>query len=276
MIEDLSDDLPHDIHESIENDEYGINDEYDLPYNSAEEREEDFRIQDGPTPKRRRLTSPLLLEDEDTHENEHTNNDHQEDEDFLSSSIPILSSPPAPQRPSSSHHHKFIFSNPTPQRPPNSPQTTFLKPPRFLPPDPSETRTSDPLPEHFSPHRKGHKYIPGGLASEVRDWLTNLSSSIPATRNKDDPWVVRILVDEVSGGAKAGMTLVRGRQVHDGEVMDHLGAVRVMLAGEGLGTGMQKGARVEVGKIVGVKGPAWDVVVEGARWGVGVEWKVLS
>ena len=72
------------------------------------------------------------------------------------------------------------------------------------------------------------------------------------------------------------MTLVKGRQVQDGEVVDRLGVVRVMLAGEGMGNGMQKGAKAEAGKIVGLKGPVWDVVVEGVRWGVGVEWKVLN
>lgn len=87
---------------------------------------------------------------------------------------------------------------------------------------------------------------------------------------------MRILIDEVSGGNKAGMTLVKGRHVQDGEVMDHLGLVTVMLAGEGLGNGVQKSAKADIGRVVGVKGPVWEVVIEGERWGVGVEWKVLS
>lgn len=96
------------------------------------------------------------------------------------------------------------------------------------------------------------------------------------TKNKDDPWVVRIFIDEVSGGARAGMTLVKGRQVQNGEVVGHFGPVRVMLAGEGVGNGVQKGLKAEVGKVVGIKGPVWEVLIEGEKWGVGVEWKVLS
>lgn len=277
MIEDLSEDLPYDLQQSIETDDNDIHEE-DLPYESADEYN-DYKIEE-PSPKRRRFMSPLLLDEEDAYEpteNEYTNDDHPQ-ELLSSSSIPSIPSPPAHRRPTSSNHHRFVFSTPAPQTPQalKSTPTTFLKPPRFLPPDPSEASTSDPLPEHFSPHRKGHKYIPGGLASEVRDWLTNLSSAIPVTKKKDDPWVVRILLDEVSGGTRAGITLVKGRQVHDGEVVDHLGFVRVMLAGEGLGNGVQKGLKAEVGKVVGVKGPVWEVVVEGEKWGVGVEWKVLS
>merc|ERR1712098_382859 len=79
------------------------------------------------------------------------------------------------------------------------------------------------------------------------------------------------------------MTMVRGRQIHAldvlgevGEMADTVGGVKVILAGEGAGTGLQKGSAVEVGKMMGIKGPVWEVVVEGVKWGVGVDWKVLS
>ena len=108
----------------------------------------------------------------------------------------------------------------------------------------------------------------------------NLESTIPSTGlKKDDPWVVSIVVDEVSGCARAGMTMVSGRQVHgDGrkEVADDLGVVRVILAGEGAGSGLQRGSRVEVGRTVGIKSPVWEVLLGGVKWGVGVDWKVLE
>ncbi len=124
--------------------------------------------------------------------------------------------------------------------------------------------------------------MPGGLAAEVRDWLVNIESTISskdAGKKGDDEWLVRVVVDEVSGGSRAGMTLVRGRQVHsmDGEggKMDKVSEVRVILAGEGGGTGLQKGSKVELGKRVGITGPVWEVMIEGIKWGVGVDWKVL-
>jgi hypothetical protein len=106
----------------------------------------------------------------------------------------------------------------------------------------------------------------------------NIESAIPANKNKDDPWLVKLVVDEVSGGGGAGMTLVRGRQIQaidGGEMVDTLDEVKVILAGEGAGVGLQKGSKVEPGKRLGVKGPVWEVVIEGERWGVGVDWRVL-
>jgi hypothetical protein len=38
---------------------------------------------------------------------------------------------------------------------------------------------------------------------------------------------------------------------------------------------LQKGSKVELGKRVGITGPVWEVMIEGIKWGVGVDWKVL-
>jgi hypothetical protein len=118
------------------------------------------------------------------------------------------------------------------------------------------------------------------LAAEVRDWLVNIETTVPANavkKIKDDPWLLRLLVNEISGGGRADMTLVGGRQVHSdlGGMIDTLGIVKVILAGEGTSTGLQKGNRVEVGKTIGIKWPVWEAVVDGEKYGVGVEWKVL-
>lgn len=112
----------------------------------------------------------------------------------------------------------------------------------------------------------------------MRDWLVNLESALPgnaAGRARDDPWAVRVLVDEVGGGGRAGMVVVRGRQVYPDGIVHSSEAVRVLLAGDGAATGLQRGSKVEVGKTVGIKSPVWEVMLEGEKWGVGVDWKVL-
>jgi hypothetical protein len=277
-IENASDEPHYNLHDSIEIDDP----ETDLDYRIGD-GEDDYKLEE-PTPKRRRTSMSPGLQQQEQGLDHHNKETYGDDQDSLSSSLPILSSPPAPRRPISTNTPRFL--NPTPVPPSTaqlstSSQATFLKPPRFRPPDPSEQAQaqSDPLPEQFSPHRRGHKYVPGGLAAEVRDWLVNIESAISANQNKDDPWLVKLVVDEVSGGTGVGMTLVRGTQIQaitGGDMVESLGVVKVILAGEGAGVGLQKEIKVEPGKRLGIKGPVWEVVIEGERWGVGVDWKVLS
>ncbi|KAA8569647.1 hypothetical protein EYC84_001250 [Monilinia fructicola] len=276
-IDDVPDDcaahLP--LHDSIE-----THDEFDTEIElSTQELEDDYEVDTRPS-KRQRI-SPSSAADAISEEND----------DLRPSSLPIVSSPTSHRPnpiPTPNSKPKFLLSTTLPPSTPSSTApTTFLKPPRFRPPDPTETQgNTDPLPEQFSPHRKGQKYVVGGLAAEVRDWLINIDSTIPSHgapgvqkgKDRDREWIVKMVVDEISGGGRMGMCLVRGRKMRDVggvEVVDDLGVVKVMLAGEGAGTGLQRGKDAEVGRVVGIKGPVWEIVIEGEKWGVGVDWKVL-
>ncbi|KAK2625000.1 hypothetical protein QTJ16_005369 [Diplocarpon rosae] len=290
-IELSSDDEPQHVHESTESERQ----DFDLEGYNSTDLEDYYRLED-PSPKRRCLsTSPISVVGEIEGQQGEPELHGQDNDGEPPSSLRILSSPPSIRRPISSTAPRFLFSIPAPESTPKDQKlatqisTPFLKPPRFRLPDHPETSQTqiDPLPEQFSPCRRGQKYIAGGLATEVRDWLMNLEGAIPTTEDRrvmDGEWLVRILIDEISGGSKEGMTLVRGRQTHvldndgegGGQVVDTLGIVKVMLAGEEQAIGLQKGSRAEVGKTVGIKGPVWEVVVEGEKWGVGVEWKVLA
>jgi hypothetical protein len=235
--------------------------------------DDEYKIEERTSKRRRRSSSSMLLDEEEI-------NLVHEPAPVNSSPPPILSSPAS--RPIQKRAPKFIISTTAPPSTPHaaSTQPTFLKPPRFRPPDPDEQSPAqaDPLPEQFSPHRRGQKYIPGGLASEVRDWLMNIESTTPtAAQKKDEPWLIKLVIDNVSGGGRAGMTLVRGRKVHSAESMiDSIGVVKVLLAGEGAGTGLQRGKKVEEGMTVGIKGPVWEIIIEGEKWGVGVDWMVID
>ncbi|EMR83563.1 hypothetical protein BcDW1_7829 [Botrytis cinerea BcDW1] len=271
-IDDPSDDYPAhlSLHDSIDtNDDFDTGVEYFSEDQDADS--EDQEINPRSSKRRRISTSPdIALEEND---------------DSLSSSLPIISSPIS-HRPtqisSTAGKPKFLLSTPVPSTPQSVVPTTFLKPPRFRPSDPAESQGSaDPLPEQFSPHRKGRQYLVGGLAAEVRDWLINIDSGIGGVqkgKERNGEWVTKIKIEEVRRDGRE-MCLVRGKQVRDvdGEVVvDGVGEVRVMLAGEGMGMGLQRGMDVDVGRTVGIKGPVWEIVVEGAKWGVGVEWKVLG
>ncbi|MCJ1319809.1 hypothetical protein MMC15_005145 [Xylographa vitiligo] len=139
--------------------------------------------------------------------------------------------------------------------------------PKFIIPTPAPTEPLAPLPEAFSPHRRGAKYLPSGLAATCREWVLSASQLGAQTRRFDGGregddgaagWAARVRVHEVRHGE--GMVLVRSGA---GE--------RWMLIG-----GHRVGERLRRGEVVGVKRPVWEVEVGGETWGVGVEWSLLG
>ena len=169
-------------------------------------------------------------------------------------------------------------------------QPTFQPVPRFKPPELPEPGHREPLPDAFSPRRKGTKYVPGGLASELRDWLMNIET-VTGSKREDD-WAARLRVDEVR--TASNMMLVRGSQQqrqmdagdNDNGVSGGSGlfiskngdvSSRVILAGEGRLHGLARKSEVPVGCVVGIARPVWEVDLgsEG-QWVVACDWGVLS
>lgn len=279
-----------------------------IPPDGEEDDEGGFII---PPPKRRRLSVEPILSSQpcdghafgdvdDTHAHYERENDRQrsivheahDDDDFedlLSSNQPVSSplptAAPTQHRPAT-QAPRFLMS--TPAKPalytpaPSDSLGTFLKPPRFKPPDEEREAGAEPLPGQFSPHRRGQKFLAGGLAAEVRGWLVDLEShATRSVRNPtvDDGWAVKMDVEEVAGGGGAGMTMVKGRQAGSGGnvAAASLHGVHMILGGgEGMSEGLRKGEQARVGRVLGVKGPVWEVEIEGVRWGLGAAWKVLS
>jgi hypothetical protein len=271
------------------------------PSSGEEQGEQDFQT---PAPKRRRVSVETIVNSQpydvdyddnetDTHThtyNEHEDHDHEDNDahahdDFedLLSSIPTLSSPPAtlPIHRPAPHAPRFVFSTPAkaPSSTPmlNNPLGTFLKPPRFKPPDAERCVAAEPLPEQFSPHRRGQKFLPGGLAAEVRGWLVDLESRNARPQSAAGEWALRMLVRDVAGGGGAGCTLVKGCLVGGNSEVERADEVRMVLGGgEGMGEGLRKGEQARVGRVLSVKGPVWETDIDGVRWGVGAAWKVLE
>ncbi|KAL2178090.1 uncharacterized protein P884DRAFT_198838 [Thermothelomyces heterothallicus CBS 202.75] len=175
--------------------------------------------------------------------------------------------------------------------PRTAPRFKLTEPPDRLPSDPEVYLAAD----LFSPQRRGTKYLPGGLAAELRDWLVDVkgeldrrgevkatSSTLRSTAAAGGgcDGVVKLVVEEVSRGGP-GMTLVSGK-VLDGECAKGPdGRTRVILAGggniEGLGGGKGGGnpRKVAPGAVVAVDPPAWDVEL-GGQWAVACRWEVVD
>ncbi|ETS81054.1 hypothetical protein PFICI_06056 [Pestalotiopsis fici W106-1] len=158
----------------------------------------------------------------------------------------------------------------------NVQQPTFQRAPRFKPVERPEGTTHDPLPDAFSPRRRGTKDVPGGLAAQVRDWLMDIESNTGSKRDGD--FVARISVEEFRHGQS--MVLVKGHIVpDDSSTTQHRATVpslQVMLAGEGRLLDLARRNEVIVGALVAIAKPVWEINLgpEG-RWAVACDWVVL-
>lgn len=234
---------------------------------------------------------------------------------FAGPSTPHMGS--SPQMPSPvSHRFKMPSSRPAAS---NKVSTPALERqpntrPHFILPNvpPSPTKIAVPLPETFSPSRKGGKYIQNGMASTLQSWIhetastgytANTHSAVVWGKDKEDG--VKMKVEVLSVGGSRGVSEMEGevecwpgglvfvRGVTDAGLYnasravsltqpvgnyDGYAEIKMMLAGQGGARG--KGAvKIRVGDIVGIRAPIWEVPLgledQAENWLVGVEWVVL-
>ncbi|EMC92471.1 hypothetical protein BAUCODRAFT_38539 [Baudoinia panamericana UAMH 10762] len=140
--------------------------------------------------------------------------------------------------------------------------------PSFLRSSVAPREPSEPLPEAFSPHRRGQKFIPGGLAATVQQWVIETGQGAVQSRrgqaySRGDDYVLRNKIMQTRGNGP--FTLVA-----DVSGTSHM---NVFLAGAHCTKGVNT---VRVGSTVGVRAPVWDIDIEGQTWKVGIDWKLLS
>lgn len=166
--------------------------------------------------------------------------------------------------------HFFI----TPSLPePTNDEPQFIKPPKFI--HTEEPEPTQPLPGEFSPRKRGQKFVVGGCASEVRGWLVNLETQNghqPSLRSdmrglgreerRDEECAVKMVVEDAGVGRGMGWTIAKGN------------GMNVILGGEGIREGLERGKEVQRGSLVGIKAPVWEVDIQGMNWCVGANWKI--
>ncbi|KAI9813271.1 MAG: hypothetical protein M1827_004213 [Pycnora praestabilis] len=184
--------------------------------------------------------------------------------------------PPPPPAPSSRPTPRFIF--PTPNQHSPSTTTTTTRPPLILPAIPQTTDPpASPLPEAFSPHRRGHRFTGGGMASEVREWVVNRSQAASRnrgqSRNGDGQERAYAVTTRVADVRSAGTVVTLLRSTGDKRIL--LTAPPTTASTTTVVERRQTGA-VQEGSVVGIKEPAWMVTVGGEEWLVGVEWGILE
>lgn len=141
-------------------------------------------------------------------------------------------------------------------------QPVFQQAPRFKPL--IEDDHPGGLPAAFSPQRRGAKYITGGMAAQLQGWLSEVKSW--EENGEKTTSGVKIHVEQIRSGRR--MYLIEGR-ASSGDAPQ-----KWILAGEGKLTGLGKRAEVEMGSVVLIEQPTWDVELEGSVWNVACEWSI--
>ena len=141
--------------------------------------------------------------------------------------------------------------------------------PAFLRPSAEPDEQNEPLPETFSPHKRGQKFEPGGMAATVQQWVIETGHAAVQSRKgqgylKGEDYVTRVKVENFAGD---GPFTVRARLANGGRV-------DVLLAGHRLPNSAQI-QEVSEGCVVGIRAPTWEMELDGTVWTVGVDWRVL-
>lgn len=165
---------------------------------------------------------------------------------------------------------------------PSTRQPTFLAAPRFKTSEAVETKNDRLLlPEAFSPQRRGAKYVTGGLAAEVRDWLVQVKGATEYDRPTGES--LKFIVDQVSHCPQGEMCLISGnesqsrQQSETTREQDGTGAgqpARVILAGDGRISGLGHRTVVAQGLVVSMYQPIWDIDLKDmGRFAVACDWE---
>ncbi|KAF2095467.1 hypothetical protein NA57DRAFT_79191 [Rhizodiscina lignyota] len=200
---------------------------------------------------------------------------------------------------------RFLSTASTSQQPPvqqvigSNPSSTTLAPshqrPPFLrpPPPPTQPEVSEPLPDAFSPRRRGNKFVPGGMAETMRGWIMD-TAQVLRRNNEVDRWGprhdaggngnavqddgterFRIAERNEVAGPKAGVALLRGVSL-DREInrTEELGEAdppcRTIMLVESAG---KEYSDIRSGDVVSILPPHWEISVDGEPCRVAIEWQ---
>ena len=225
--------------------------------------------------------------------------------------------PPPPQSPQTGKAPRFKLGQTRPKTPgsPSShvprfrlhPQTLAQSPslpkrPNFILPHPDDGQDLSNEPGGLvnealvslllSPRKKGQRYVPGGMATTVRDWVLELANSTPTAANLAskrsnaaiEPTVATLAVRIATVDPRRGWNLVQGEHLDstaDGETGER-GEQNWILLGQGNAPGFNAATRrsgshswqpIRAEAVVNVLHPVWDVQIGGRQWHVGSRWE---
>lgn len=227
---------------------------------------------DEPPPKRRRVSISPEASTSTSPERAVTDELMEETEQVEVSSTPVLDDRLHVQTPTDSQGRTAGSEPQSPQSPGGEQairNPTFRNAPRFKTAEAASAAQQHPLPDAFSPQRRGAKYVPGGLAAEVRDWLVQVKGAAEYDRPAGSS--VGATVGEVRSGA--GMHLVTAQRLV-GEAGDESIPDKAILAGDGRTAGLSGRSAVRKGGRISMAQPMWDITLDDlGHFAVACDWE---
>ncbi|ROW07631.1 hypothetical protein VPNG_06873 [Cytospora leucostoma] len=226
--------------------------------------------QDEPPPKRRRVSiSPEVDTSSDGDVTSELMEEYEQAEisstPMLDDGLPIESTPIDSQ-------DAIADLDPRSRRSPEgqaSRRPTFQDAPRFKANETADRTQQHLLPDAFSPQRRGAKYVPGGLAAEVRDWLIQVKGDSEYDRPAGSS--IGVTVGEAKSGV--GMHIITAHQPV-GVARDEGIPTKAILAGDGRTTGLGVKGIVKSGGQVSMSQPMWDITLDDiGHFAVACDWE---
>lgn len=154
---------------------------------------------------------------------------------------------------------------------PSTRHPTFHKAPRFKATELVEGAQHSILPDAFSPQRRGARYVPGGLAAELREWLVQVKGASEYDRPVGSP--IEVTVKEAKSGN--GMWLVAAHEKDDVAQQQGGNFAKVVLAGDGRIAGLGGRKIVRQGTTVSLHQPMWDInLIDLGQFAVACDWEI--
>ncbi|KUI72567.1 hypothetical protein VM1G_08448 [Cytospora mali] len=224
---------------------------------------------DEPPPKRRRVS--ISPEADMSSEHHFSGVTMEEIEQVEVSGTPMLDGRLLVQSPINSEEPMTDSEPQSPQSPEEqvTRHPTFRNAPRFKTSEAVDGDQQHPLPDAFSPQRRGAKYVPGGLAAEVRDWLVQVKGASEYDRPAGSS--MGVTVGEVKSGV--GMHIITA-QCLDGEAESESIPAKAILAGDGRTAGLGGKSIVKRGGLVSLFQPMWDITLDDlGQFAVACDWE---
>ncbi|QIX00010.1 hypothetical protein AMS68_005527 [Peltaster fructicola] len=131
-----------------------------------------------------------------------------------------------------------------------------------------EDGPNQPLPDAFSPHRQGDRYIAGGMAKMLQQWVLETGQTALHARRADQTYAMKIVINVVELESEA-VTLLLGSSEDDEKI-------NVVLINDSTRRHRPQQPTVVSDMTLGLKEPCWPLALATRHWVVCVDWKILD